>query len=100
MKEYSYVGRGSVRCDQSDPVEVNAGEHYDIEILIGEHPGGQFCTFLLLEKDGVNYETDPKGGPILPVFEFGPVETTRTGSGVPTTMPDQPWSTWTAENKR
>lgn len=99
-KEYFYAGlSGSLRCVAGDPVSVSAGDHYDIEILIGEHPGGQFCAFLLLEKDGVKYETDPKGGPVLPVFKVGPVETTRTGESVPATMPDQPWSTWTADNK-
>ncbi len=96
LKEYFYAGLGgSYRCDEGDPVSVQAGEHYEIEVLIGEQPGGVFLAYLLLEKEGVKYETDPKGGPILPVFKFGPIQTPTTGKDMPATMPDQPWSTWT-----
>ena len=97
-KEYTYAGTGSYQFGEGDPVDVSAGEHYDIEILIGEQPGGEFCAFLLLEKDGTKYETDPKGGPVLPVFKVGPGETNHASGGAPATMPDQPWSVWKAES--
>ncbi len=97
-KEYQYAGLSPVyRCDEGDAFEVSAGEHCDIEILIGEQPGGDFCAFLMLEKEGVNFGIDPKGGPILPIFKVGPGESNRNGRGVPATLPDQSWSTWIAE---
>ena len=52
---------------------VNAGTPYDMEILIGECPGGLMYAFLLLEKANANYEKTPKGSPILPVFRLGNV---------------------------
>lgn len=81
---------------EGDPIQVTAGEPYEIKVMIGEQPGGTFCAMLLLKKDGVKYADAPGGGPILPVFKFGPCETDRSAKGAPPTMPDQPWSVWKA----
>lgn len=45
-------------------------EIYDIEILVGENPGGEFYAFLFLERLGEHYARDPAGQPILPFFEM------------------------------
>ncbi|MGI9113762.1 MAG: hypothetical protein ACR2FX_01795 [Chthoniobacterales bacterium] len=58
MGWYKRLGRG-------EPVQVNAGQSYPLDIITGEWPGGDFKVFLLLEKDGVNYDKDSKGNPIL-----------------------------------
>lgn len=50
---------------------AEAGKYYDIDILIGEQPGGLFFASLLLEESGVTYEKDAKGNPILPIFRVG-----------------------------
>ena len=63
MGFYKGLGKG-------DPVQVTGGQSYPIDILIGEWPGGQFKVFLMLEKDGVEYEKDAKGNPILPIFKL------------------------------
>lgn len=48
--------------------EVRQGEYYDIDILIGEQPGGWFFASLLIEEEGVEYRKDSAGNPILPIF--------------------------------
>lgn len=50
--------------------EVKEGETYPIEIMIGEIPGGFFSVSLLIEEIGANYEKDPGGSPILPLFRL------------------------------
>ena len=50
--------------------DVKAGQTYPIEIMIGEIPGGSFGVSLLIEEIGVNYEKDPSGSPILPLFRL------------------------------
>ena len=49
---------------------VSAGTPNDMEILIGENPGGLMYALLLIERANARYEKDPKGLPILPVFRL------------------------------
>jgi hypothetical protein len=76
MGWYKGLGRG-------DPVQVNGGESYPIEVLVGEWPGGDFKAWLLLEKEGVQYEKDTKGNPILPLFKLAAGDVTRSGGEAP-----------------
>ncbi len=55
-----------------EPVQVQGGQSYPMEVLIGEWPGGDFKAWLQIEKDGVEYEKDSKGVPILPIFKLAP----------------------------
>ncbi len=65
----SGVYRLGVRGAQiSDWITLEPGVPLDMEVLIGEIPGGSFCAQLLVEVDGVDYETNDQGGPILPMF--------------------------------
>ena len=50
-------------------VKARAGEYYDIDILIGEQPGGRFFAALLIEEEGVEYQKDSRGNPILHIFQ-------------------------------
>ncbi len=50
--------------------EVRKGGVYDIEIVVGENPGGEFYAFLFMERVGANYAKDPQGQPIVPFFEM------------------------------
>jgi hypothetical protein len=55
----------------SAPIAVQQGQTYDIEVMIGEEPGGYFCAHLLWEQEGANYEKDHKSGnPRLPIFQL------------------------------
>jgi hypothetical protein len=50
--------------------EAQEGTSYPIEILIGETPGGFFFGYLLIEEIGAQYQKDPSGSPILPLFRL------------------------------
>lgn len=80
---------------QGLPFSVTAGVAYDIEILIGEIPGGEFFEQLLIEKVGAAYPKDPKGNPILPIFSMGKANLDpsidRTGLPVPLGPLATPW---------
>jgi hypothetical protein len=58
-----------------DWIELKAGEPVEMEVLLGEQPGGNFCAMLLVEVDGVEYETNPQNQKFLPIFRTS--ETTR-----------------------
>ncbi|HEY8962700.1 MAG TPA: hypothetical protein VIM57_10900 [Luteolibacter sp.] len=50
--------------------EAQEGTSYPIEILIGETPGGLFFGYLMIEEVGAQYQKDPSGSPILPIFRL------------------------------
>ncbi len=51
-----------------DWIELKAGEPVEMEVLMGEQPGGKFCAMLLVEEYGVEYETNPQHQKFLPIF--------------------------------
>jgi len=57
-----------------DWMDLKAGEVVDLDVLIGERAGGNFCAVLLIEKKGVKYE-QKDGHPIFPVFQLAPFAT-------------------------
>lgn len=64
---FSLIPKGFAK---GDAIQVQAGEFYPMEVLIGEQPGGSTFASLLIEKEGVDYKKDAKGNPILPVFRL------------------------------
>ena len=53
-----------------DWITLTAGEPLDMEVLVAEIPGGNFCAILCVEVEGVEYPKNPfMGGPTLPVFK-------------------------------
>jgi hypothetical protein len=58
---------------EGDPFTVTQGMPYEIEIVIGESPGGHFYAQLLMEKQGGEYKKDRAGNPILPIFRVADV---------------------------
>lgn len=58
-------------------VQMTAGEATDMDIIIGEEPGGDFNAFLFVLKDGENYPTTTSGVPLLPLFQL------RASSSIP-----------------
>jgi hypothetical protein len=91
MGWYKGLGRG-------DPVQVTAGESYPMDVLIGEWPGGDFKAWLMIEKDGVQYEKDGKGVPILPIFKLAAGDVTRGGGEAPVFAKTGP--VWKAEQSK
>lgn len=55
-------------------ITLKKGEPVDLDVLVGERPGGDFCAFLLYQKQGETYQLDKEGHPILPVFQLAPME--------------------------
>lgn len=64
---------GSGTAEVGDWITLEPGVPLDIEILVAEDPGGEFCAQVLVEEKGVEYERNHKGGPILPVFTTDPL---------------------------
>lgn len=52
-----------------DWLELRADQPVDIDILIGERPGGIFEAVLLYQAKGETYPLDAKGNIILPLFQ-------------------------------
>ncbi|MDF7827001.1 SHD1 domain-containing protein, partial [Pontiellaceae bacterium B12227] len=52
-----------------DWITLKAGEPQDMEVIIGEVPGGAFCSMLVVQVDGVEYEKNRQGAPVLPIFK-------------------------------
>ncbi len=53
-----------------DWIPLKAGEPIDLDVIVGERPGGGFCAFLLYEKQGETYPKDDKGNTRYPVFQL------------------------------
>ncbi len=63
---------GNSKAWGGDWIELKAGVPLDMEVLIGEQPGGNFAAMLLVEVDGVEYETNPQNQKFLPIFRTAP----------------------------
>ncbi|HEY1583325.1 MAG TPA: PA14 domain-containing protein [Chthoniobacterales bacterium] len=78
-------------------VSVTVGNYYEMEVLIGEQPGGEFFADLFVEKDGAKYEKESHGSPVLPIFRVadGKMPALRSGEKIPPFQPNGP--VWRAE---
>ncbi|RLA36421.1 MAG: hypothetical protein DRQ64_10100 [Gammaproteobacteria bacterium] len=61
-----YIGNN--RSVVGDWITLEPGEPLDMEILIGDN-GGAGSFYLAVEVEGVEYERNRQGGPILPAFK-------------------------------
>lgn len=52
-----------------DWFDLQNDEIVDLDIAMGEIPGGGFGAWLYYQEKGVNYKSDPDGFPLLPVFQ-------------------------------
>jgi len=79
---------------------VSTGNYYEMEVLIGEQPGGEFFADLLIEKDGATYEKEKHGSPILPIFRVaeGKIPALKSGEKIPPSAPQGP--VWRAEARK
>ncbi len=88
---------------RGDAIRVKAGNFYDIEVLIGEQPGGLVFACLLMEKEGEAYQKDDRGNPILPVFRVAdtPMPELQPGQTLPPHVADGPvWKAASVEKGR
>jgi len=55
-----------------DWIPLKKGEPVDLDVLVGERPGGSFCAFLMYEKQGAEYPKTSEGRTMYPVFQLAP----------------------------
>ena len=55
-------------------VHLTAGTPVEIDVLIGEEPGGWSEYFLYVERDDATYTKQANGSPLWPVFQLGSTE--------------------------
>ena len=63
------IGNGDL--SMGDWVDMKKDVPVDLDVLIGERPGGSFCAFLLYEKKGEVYP-QKDGRTIYPAFQLAP----------------------------
>lgn len=61
-----------------DWIELKADEPVDLDILVGERPGGIFNALVLYEKKGEAYPRTKAGEVILPLFQVAPLPSDET----------------------
>lgn len=61
-----------------DWIELKKDHPVDLDILIGERPGGIFNALLLYQKMGETYPLTSKGEIILPLFQVAPLPSKET----------------------
>jgi len=60
---------GNNKSVVGDWITLDPGVPLDMEVVIGEVPGGGFCAMLTVEVEGSEYEKNKQNGPILPMFK-------------------------------
>jgi len=71
---------------------VGAGEIIDLDVLIGERPGGEFGAWLMIQTQGTGYERDSEGKEILPAFQLGECDVPASERCGRKSKPDELWS--------
>ena len=67
-----------MRLVYGDWVNLKSGDTLDLDIAIGERPGGKVGFVLHIEEKGVSYRKAPDGRPILPLFATAPLPEDET----------------------
>jgi hypothetical protein len=77
-----------------DWLDLKKDEPIDLDVIVGERPGGKFSAFLLYEKQGAVYPVDGDGRMRYPIFQLsaGP-STVPAGENAPPHCTLEP--TWT-----
>lgn len=50
--------------------QAKKGQILDLDLLVGERPGGSFYAFLMIEREGESYPAGPGGGRLIPPFQL------------------------------
>lgn len=67
-EDYKYF-MGHAQAAVGKWFELEPGVPVEMEVLIGEIPGGQFCAYLVVQDEAENYAQNQQGMPILPIFK-------------------------------
>ncbi len=63
-------------CGVGHLIELEPGVPKELEIIIGEKPGGVFNAILCVMEEGVTYPKNRFGAPILPIFKTSKISRT------------------------
>ncbi|NJL70283.1 MAG: hypothetical protein HC888_01130 [Candidatus Competibacteraceae bacterium] len=80
----------SGHLQNGDWFTLKAGEIIDLDLIIGERPGGAFSAVLFIEEQGKSYEK-VEGHPLLPLFQLAPApmpKSKRDGNPLFSDTPD------------
>lgn len=69
------IGAANGDLVYGDWISLKKDEPVDLDVLVGERPGGLFCAFLLYEKQGAEYPKNDRGETQLPIFQLAPFKT-------------------------
>lgn len=67
-------------------LDLKKDQTIDLDVLIGERPGGKFSAFLLYEKEGQAPPKDAAGVPKFPVFQLAPAKVPEAPAKFSTTF--------------
>jgi len=70
---------------------LNQGEPVDMDIIIGEEPGGDFNASLFVLRADKTYPSTTAGEPILPLFQLGGGDFRTGGIHPPISDTPEPW---------
>ncbi|TAE91597.1 MAG: hypothetical protein EAZ81_05765 [Verrucomicrobia bacterium] len=62
----------NVRLVYGDWIKLREGQEIDVQIALGERPGGYVGYLLHIEEKSASYRNDANGRPILPLFTTAP----------------------------
>ena len=81
-KDPDGVSGADVQLRPGDWFTTTANQIIDLDVIIGERPGGQFNAFLMIQKKGEIYKMQNANAPVLPIFQVAPYDT-PVGAGQP-----------------
>jgi hypothetical protein len=84
---------------QGSDFPVTGGVPVDMEIIIGEEPGGWFNACLFVVNISKTYPFNKDGEPIFPPFEIGAGPSIYEGVHPPVNDNREPWQLWQAPDK-
>jgi hypothetical protein len=70
---------------------MNQGEPANMDVIIGEEPGGQFNASLFVLRTDKTYPNTTAGEPILPLFQLGGGDFRTGGVHPPVSDTPEPW---------
>lgn len=87
-KDGMQIGNGRLRY--GDWFEFTEGAVLDLDVAMGERPGGNFCAFLMIQKEGDVYTKNQQGDPVLPLFQLAAKSSIPPKNGAFVLSP-KPW---------
>jgi hypothetical protein len=80
IQNFRPTNNGEARLQVGDSFPAAPDRPVDIDVLIGEEPGGKSNYFLLIQRDESAYEKQANGAPLLPIFQMTPNPVKPAGS--------------------